>query len=48
MTETQGAFDLRFGSLSTQGRQGAIIFEENRARLADRSTRIGVAPSEKD
>ena len=43
MTEkTQGAFDLRFGSLSTQGRQGAIIFEENRVRLADRATRIGV------
>jgi len=43
MTEkTQGAFDLRFGSLSAKGRQGTIVFEENRARLTDRDTRIGV------
>lgn len=43
MTEkTRGAFDLRFGSLSAKGRQGTIVFEENRARLTDRDTRIGV------
>jgi thiamine biosynthesis lipoprotein len=41
-SKTQGAFDLRFGSLSPEGRKGNLVIDGNRARLSNRDTRIGV------